>query len=290
MPNTAGCADCRLRMKSTCATPPLVSVIICSHNRRDLVPRAIDSALAQTSVDLEVIVVDDASTDGTSEALRKRFGDRIHLITLETNSRVAAATNIGFRASSGRYIALLGDDDYWADQDKISKQLAEFEAADSSLGVAGTWWTEAHSSGDMIRKEPLEPANWRVELLKGGSVICGSTPLIDREAWTRAGGLDEQLPRGTDSDLFRRIILQGFAGRILYEQTTVVDVGHGLTRMTANRGLKEGRKVAFVHAYLLWKYRRQYLQHPGALYTRAKSLLLGFAAVVVRTFIPHKST
>lgn len=261
---------------------PLVSVIICTRNRKDLVPRAIDSVLTQQSVSTEVIVVDDCSSDGTCESIRERYQDRISLIGLEQNRKVAFATNRGFQASRGEFIALLGDDDYWTDPEKLHKQLAEFDRAGAGLGVVGTWWTEQHPSGELIAREPGTPANWKERLLEGGGVICGSTPLIRREAWNAAGGLDERMPRGTDSDLFRGIIVAGYEGRLLEQHTTIVDVGHGLTRMTTRRGLQEARRTAYAHAYLLWKYRQHYFRCPRALIIRLQSLVRAPLVAIVK--------
>ncbi|MDJ0941611.1 MAG: glycosyltransferase family A protein [Woeseiaceae bacterium] len=259
-----------------------MSVIICTRNRRDLVTRAIDSVLAQEDVATEIIVVDDCSDDDTATLLADRYGERVKLVCLDENRRVAFATNRGFAASSGDYIAMLGDDDYWSDPKKLRKQLDVFANSDTGLGVVGTWWSEQHASGERRSRQPEEPENWANQLLQGGGVICGSTPLISREAWTAAGGLDERMPRGTDSDLFRRIVLRGYEGSIVREDTTVVDVGHGLARMTTAGGFREARRTAYAHSYLLWKYRRDYLRHPRAMLVRLRSLLLTPLLAILR--------
>ena len=261
---------------------PLISVIICTRNRRELVVRAIESVLAQQCVNVEVIVVDDCSDDGTSDALLEQYGERISVIRLHENKGVAYATNRGFGRSKGEFLALLGDDDYWTDTEKLQKQLAMFEVGGARLGVVGTWWTDIAGANETYAREPEEPENWASKLLQGGGVICGSTPLISRVAWEAAGGLDERMPRGTDSDLFRRIILVGYSGRILREHTTVVDTSHGLSRMTTGRGIAEARRHALVNGYLLWKYRRQYLRHPKALTSRAKQLILAPLRALIR--------
>jgi glycosyltransferase involved in cell wall biosynthesis len=91
---------------------PTVSVIIPSFNLAHYLPLAIESALEQTHQPLEIIVVDDASTDQTSEVVR-RFGDKIKYLVHSTNRYAAAARNTGLRASSGELIAFLdGDDRY----------------------------------------------------------------------------------------------------------------------------------------------------------------------------------
>lgn len=262
-------------------THELVSVIICTRDRASLVSRAIDSVLAQEGVNLEIIVVDDCSSDGTYEVLTKRYEHRIKVIRLDRNRRVAYATNKGFATSVGEYIALLGDDDYWIDSKKLAKQLSAFRDSADTIGVVGTWWQEKDGAGNVVLKEPKEPRNWQERLLLGGGVICGSTPLITREAWTTVGGLDERMPRGTDSDLFRRIVLAGYRAKIVAEHTTVVDVGHGLVRMTSARGLREAKRHALANGYLLWKYRKYYLRYPKALVVRVKALVLAPLRAIV---------
>lgn len=261
---------------------PLVSVIICTRNRRDLVPRAIDSVLGQEEANTEVIVVDDCSDDDTCDLLRSRYENRIKIIRLSVNRRVAYATNRGFAESEGEFIALLGDDDYWSDSRKLVKQLCAFERHGPELGVVGTWWSEKHRSGELRARRPDTPANWKERLLEGGGVICGSTPLIRRSAWIAVRGLDERMPRGTDSDLFRRIILAGYQGYVLREDTTVVDVGHGGNRMTTNSGAREAMRTAYAHAYLLWKYRWHYLENPRAMFVRLRSLIVTPVKALIR--------
>jgi glycosyltransferase involved in cell wall biosynthesis len=245
--------------------------------------RAIDSVFAQESVRTEVIVVDDCSEDDTYELLKERYQSRIILVRLEVPRRVAYATNRGFEASKGQYIAILNDDDYWIDTRKLEKQIAVFRDAGSKLGVVGTWWTEMHSSGDTVVREPAEPEDWTERLLQGGGIICGSTPLIPRQVWIDTGGFDERMPRGVDSDLFRRIIFAGYSGKLIPQHTTIVDVGHGLVRMTANRGFREAQRIAWVHGFILWKYRWQYLRYPKIMFSRIQRLFLGSLAAFVRT-------
>jgi GT2 family glycosyltransferase len=179
----------------------------------------------------------------------------------------------------------LGDDDFWIDPEKLARQMLAFECDGANLGIVGTWWRERHDSGELVAREPKEPNDWEERLLEGGGIICGSTPLIRRSAWIAAGGLDERLARGTDSDLFRRIILSGFEGKILDRHTTIVDIGHGLSRMTATRGMREAFRIASVHAYLLWKYKLNYLRRPRAMFARLKYLIFGFAATISRTIL-----
>jgi len=98
-----------------------VSVIIPTYNRAQLLPRAIDSVLAQTVADhCDIIVVDDGSTDDTP-AVAASYGDRVHYIR-QPNRGAAAARNLGIRASDGEFVAFLDTDDEWL-PDKTARQL-----------------------------------------------------------------------------------------------------------------------------------------------------------------------
>lgn len=103
---------------------PRVSVIIPTYNRREYVQEAIDSALAQTFTDYEIIVIDDGSTDGTSEALQARYGNRIHYEWQE-NQGESVARNRGIELARGEYIAFLDSDDLWHPE-KLAKQIIGF--------------------------------------------------------------------------------------------------------------------------------------------------------------------
>jgi glycosyltransferase involved in cell wall biosynthesis len=91
----------------------LLSVVIPTWNRAQLVRDAIHSALAQREGEVEVIVVDDASTDSTAELLEREFGDRIRLLRLEHRRGPGGARNGGARLARGEFVAFLDSDDVW---------------------------------------------------------------------------------------------------------------------------------------------------------------------------------
>lgn len=128
---------------------PKVSVIIPTHNRAALVTEAINSVLAQTFKDFELIVVDDGSTDNTRDAL-KGYADRIHYIYQE-NQRRSEARNTGIKAASGEYIAFLDDDDLWL-PDKLEKQVT-FLDANPGIGLVHTFTDAIDITGRLMEKE-----------------------------------------------------------------------------------------------------------------------------------------
>ena len=107
-------------------TKPLLSVVIPTWNRAHIVCDAVASALTQRPGALEVIVVDDASTDGTAELLQKTFGSQIRVLQLESRSGPGAARNAGALLAGGEFVAFLDSDDVWLDG-KLDAELRVFE-------------------------------------------------------------------------------------------------------------------------------------------------------------------
>ena len=108
-----------------------VSALIPTYNRRNFVLRAIASVLAQTSRVDEIIVVDDGSTDGTSDEIRKRFGDQVRLIC-QQNSGVSGARLRAIQEARGEWVAFLDSDDEWL-PDRQRRLLASAEQVPSDV-------------------------------------------------------------------------------------------------------------------------------------------------------------
>ncbi len=115
---------------------PRISVIIPVFNREKYIEECIESVLAQTYSNIEIICVDDGSTDRSVELL-KQFGDKITLITHAQNHGSWYVRNTGVVASQGKFLAFLDSDDLW-EKDKIEKQVAQFNAH-PELGVSITY-------------------------------------------------------------------------------------------------------------------------------------------------------
>lgn len=180
--------------------PPVVSVVIPTHDRAQLLVRAIRSVLAQTYDRLEIIVVDDASSDDTHEVV-KQFGDsRIRYIRHQTNRGGSAARNTGIRAATGEYMAFLDDDDEWEPL-KTEEQLKVLHDYDAVLCTS----TGQYSRSAKYR----EDSTITTEDLRQGKYTSGGTgALMARTEVLRAVMFDESLPRYQDWDLFIRIAMK----------------------------------------------------------------------------------
>ena len=171
----------------------LVTAIITTHNRLDLLKRAIDSVFAQTYSNIELIVVDDASTDSTSEYCTQQ---PLHYIFIpkEESKGGNYARNQGIRAAKGKYVAFLDDDDYWLPT-KIEKQVALIESKDCELVHCGRRLEII--KGDRVTyrdllPNPLENGDMHKKILL---TICTTTTniLVKRKALFEVGLFDENL-------------------------------------------------------------------------------------------------
>lgn len=107
---------------------PLVSVTICTYNRANFIEKSITSAIEQAYENMEIIIVDDASTDNTEEIVKSITSPKpIKYFKNPINLNIAGTRNKTIEYSSGKYIAILDSDDYWLDRDKILKQVKFLE-------------------------------------------------------------------------------------------------------------------------------------------------------------------
>jgi len=188
---------------------PLVSIIIPTYNRAELVTQAVESVLDQTYRKIELIVVDDGSTDKTHELLRKYEGSMTY-IYLERSER-SKARNEGFKCSKGDYIAFLDSDDLWLST-KIEKQVQILhEKAD--VGIVYTDVELIHVEGgshigNILWDEPVREVLY--EDLMTHNVITGSlsSVMMRRECLERVGLFDESMNTCEDLDIYRRLARQ----------------------------------------------------------------------------------
>jgi glycosyltransferase involved in cell wall biosynthesis len=196
---------------------PTVSVIIPTYNREQFVAKAIESVLNQTFQDLEIIVVDDGSTDQTRLVLEP-YQDRIRFI-YQDNAGASAARNTGVKAAKGEWLAFLDSDDEWT-SGYLSKQIQKagevpsvcMQTSDCRfIGLDGQTKTYFEINGSLAEFKGQDYLNIQEPfrfIVKHGPWQVGST-IIRREAMDKAGLFDTSLPVSHDLDLMARVALQG---------------------------------------------------------------------------------
>ncbi len=188
-------------------TPPRISVIIPTYNSARFIRQAVDSALDQTFTSLEVIVVDDGSTDDT-RAVLQGYDNRVRYV-YQDNTGPPGARNHGTRLAQGKFLVFLDADDYLLPY-KLEEQMSCFETQ-PSLGVIHSGWRIVSQQGEKIADvEPWHEAP-RLDLetwLMQKPVFMGSM-LFRRVWWELAGGFNTRLHQTDDVELMLRLALMG---------------------------------------------------------------------------------
>jgi glycosyltransferase involved in cell wall biosynthesis len=212
-------------------TNPLVSVIIPTYNRGWTVRDAIDSVLGQTYADVELIVVDDGSTDRTPQML-DAYGDRLRVIR-QANQGVSAARNHGIGESSGPLIALLDSDDIWLPK-KLAVQVDFFKMNPAALICQ----TEEIWIRNGLRVNPgkrhRKPSGMIFERSLELCLVSPSAVMVRRELIEKVGLFDESLPACEDYDLWLRVGCR-FPVHLLDKPLTIKRGGHAdqLSRLSS---------------------------------------------------------
>lgn len=183
-----------------------ISVVIPTHNRCDLLPRAIRSVQGQTLKDLEIIVVSDGSTDGTDELMKELEAEdeRIRYISYKPGKGGNYARNLGLKSATSEYVAFLDDDDEWLPS-KLQEQLAIMES-DRRCGLVYTGVRIIYvDDGLEYLSIPKESGDLSRSILRRSSVGSTSTVLLKKDVALQVGGFDEQLGAMQDFDLWIRI-------------------------------------------------------------------------------------
>lgn len=181
---------------------PLVSVIIPTFNRAEMLQEAIDSVLDQKFRNFELIVVDDGSTDGTRDLLN-RYTPRLRAV-YQPNQGVSAARNTGLRMARGPWIAFLDSDDLWLPE-KLSAQVDFFQRHPEALicQTEETWIRKKIRVNPGKRHQKLSGMIYEPSL--DLCLVSPSAVVIKKELFGTVGFFDEALPACEDYDLWLRI-------------------------------------------------------------------------------------
>lgn len=185
---------------------PKVSVIIPSFNHARYIRECVESVLSQSYPEIEIVIIDDGSTDETIDILEE-YGDRIRLIR-QIRGRQARARNIGLKESSGEWIAFLDSDDRY-----LPSRIEDSVAAvlnDPTIDLVWGDFRIINANGRVIQEirwAPSQP-DFRLELISGNP-ICNASVTVKREALCELKGFDERVPRACDGLAWYRLAARG---------------------------------------------------------------------------------
>ncbi len=195
------------------------TLVIPVYNGEDTLAVAIDSALAQTHDNFEVLVIDDGSTDRSAEIVRSYDDPRLRLYQ-QPNGGLNSARNAGIREGKGDYIGLLDADDLW-ESTKLAKHSAHLDAnPDIGLSFAGSWMMGQDGAPTGLIQMPQFENVSSLDLITRNPVSNGSTPLLRRTALddiahphptgkhANTCWFDEELRQSTDIECWLRLSLQ----------------------------------------------------------------------------------
>jgi glycosyltransferase involved in cell wall biosynthesis len=229
-----------------------VTAIIPTYNYARFLPRAIDSVLAQTYAPIEVLVVDDGSTDDTPEVLA-RYGERVRVMRLQ-NGGVSRARNTGIGAARTDFVAMLDADDWW-DQEKIARQMAllEREPSLSIVGCGIRWSGPTHPIVEWRAPLPQQGRAGDLRAIATRRFMVGGSNsglLARRRLFDEVGLFDTALFAAEDWDMWLRIGAEHGIGNVPEPLTNIYVHGEGRFRNAAR--VEESQWRVYEKAVRAW--------------------------------------
>lgn len=259
---------------------PLVSVIMPTYNRKEYVIKAVDNVLSQAYKNLEIIIVDDCSNDGTKDVLLDLGQKHSQIIPLsnKTNLGPAGAANRGISQARGKYVAILDDDDIWVDDAKLEKQV-EFLERNQEYVLTGGGVIKVDQSGKEINRYlPIENDIDIRRAILADNAFAHSTVLFRKDTFEKAGGYQKDFGYFADWDLWLKL---GRLGKFYNFQDFFIyylDQEHDKKRSTHDYKI---RRQLLANIRLRKKYGNYYPGYP-------KSVILCFASYFY-SFLPFRS-
>lgn len=233
-----------------------VSVIIPTYNRAKVLKRALESVLEQSYRDLEVIIVDDGSTDNTAELISSIQDDRIRYYYTQINSGAAAARNYGLQKAEGEYIAFQDSDDIWY-RDKLQKQMSVMTSAGEAVGAVyhKIMYDLGNDQCAVLPNEEIsvsrKSGDIYAQMLYDNLIPCPSI-LMKRECVEQIGMFDSAMKALEDYDFALKLARNyriGFIDEILLEAALSTD---GVSQNVSNYLVSS--------CIILGRYREDYLR------------------------------
>lgn len=224
----AGPAPLAPLVPASVGAAPTVSVLVKSFQHARYVRQSIESILAQSFQDFEIVVTDDGSTDGTADILRSFTDPRIRLECWPENRGISTAMNATIARARGRYLAILNSDD-WALPGRLRRQVAFLDAHPDIALVFGLprpvdeegLPTSAFNDfAYPLRFETFSRRAWLRHFFFHGNILNAPTAMIRREAYAAAGPYDPRLTNLQDYDMWIRMLMGGHQIHLLPEPLT----------------------------------------------------------------------
>ena len=195
----------------------MVSILMCTYNREQYLKRAIDSVIAQTYTEWELIIVDDGSTDNTEQLVSSYPDPRIRYIKMDKNRFYCYAANYGLQNCRGDYVAFQNSDDEWL-SDKLEKQM-RFMEEHTEAGACFTEVTLIDNEGNDLSERclPMEKLfenhyedqkDWMHFFLHKGNCVCHPSALVRKKVMDEVGGFNLMYCQLADFDLWVRIVTE----------------------------------------------------------------------------------
>lgn len=194
----------------------MVSVLLCTYNRENMIRETIDSILAQTYKDFELLIVDDGSTSEEAKEILKSYKDeRIRLFLCEENKFYCRAANFGINQMRGDYLAIADSDDVWYPT-KLERQM-EYLEEHPECGACFTFAEIIDENGEPAEKDFPDTAErfhcsfstsgeWMRNFLRDGNRLCHPSAVIPTWMVEKIGGFNLVLCQGADLDMWVRIL------------------------------------------------------------------------------------
>ncbi len=255
---------------------PLVSVVIPTRDRLEFLRHAVASVLRQSQQNLELIVVDDASSDGSAAYLADLVGNdrRVRVIRNSRARGGAGARNEGIRASRGEWVAFLDDDDEWLPA-KLDKQLRALRGNAAAVACSCSYLKQVRSAWS---KTVVVPPDVSLQQLLAGNRLGGASMCVcARRVLEEIGGFDARLRSGQDLDLWVRLRERGQI--LACSEALVLLRVHSRPRISSDmQSLYEGtRRFYFKHRGLMNRsLRRQRLAYSCFIMSRQPARALRY--------------
>lgn len=263
---------------SLATAPVLISVVIPKRDRCELTLRALLSALRQTHSALDIIIIDDASTEDDTPLQRFIANKPVRLIRVERHCGAAEARNRGIDAARGEYIAFLDSDDYWL-PDKLQHQLAIIQKLTEPCVLTGALAYTKRSQIYLCRYPQLSPGMPIEDYLYRHFGVLQTTTFMMSAAVARRVRFDATLPVHQDTDFMLRAAASGIDVHFDEKLVGIIDAGTSHPRITNNADHLEDSMTWFRLRSANWKEstRRAFLRHDYANRCgRSGRRLLGF--------------